>query len=137
MATVGGSGVAVPIPDPDDDQSVGNGEIVWHLIEPSYYVDDPTSPGEKAIASGTFAHGKSGVSFIRPDRFKSISAEDFVEQYFPDFGVAAMRVVDVRNYVQCLFVIENNPSSIPWPSDAHVCAYASPRQRARSPWAFT
>src|SRR5437879_6029977 len=92
-------------PDPDDDQTVGNSEIVWHLIEPQYYVDDPNNPGTKIIKSGTFAHGKSGVSFVRPALGVT---KDFVHKHFPKLGIAAIKVKDIRQQAKCLFVIEND-----------------------------
>jgi hypothetical protein len=110
------------VPDPDDDLSIGHDELVWHLIEPQYYVDDPNNPGKKIILDGTFAHGRSGVSFLRPALGVTRS---LVKSYFPGARIAEMKAGDVRQKARCLFVIENDPT-FPWPKDSHICAYASP-----------
>jgi hypothetical protein len=122
MATVGGGSVAASVPDPDDDQSIGNDEYVWHVIEPHYYVDDLNNPGRKIILDASFAHGKSGVSFLRPKLGVDLA---LIRKYFPNAGISAMTAGDVRVKTRCLFVIENDPNE-PWPTDAHICAYASP-----------
>lgn len=125
---MGGGGGAAPVLDPDDDQSIGNDEYVWHVIEPQYYVDDPNNPGTKIIKSGTFAHGKSGVSFVRP---KLGVTAAFIRKYFPNGGIAAIKVEDIRVQAKCLFAIENDPTvpPIPWPKDSHICAYKAPGKK--------
>jgi hypothetical protein len=121
MATMGGGSAAAPALDPDDDPRIKNDEIIWHLIDPSHYVDDPNFPGQKRITSASFSHSKSGVSFLRRTNPK-IDVQ-YVQARFPGFGIAEFKVEDVRTQARCLFVIEQDPQ---WPPDSHIVAYAAP-----------
>jgi hypothetical protein len=131
MANVGGSGVAVPVVPDLDDHSVRDDELVWHLIDPQYYRDDPLNSGKKVIDSGTVSHGKSGISFLRPD--SSVITVSNIQKNFPGFGIAQLKVEDIRKKAGCLFAIENDPL-FSWPKDSHVCAYKAPKKSRLKGW---
>jgi hypothetical protein len=120
MATMGGGSAAVPVLDPDDEPRVKNDELIWHLIEPQLYVDNPNFPGQKILKSGTFSHGHSGVSFVRCV-IAAITIQ-YVQTHFPGYGIAEFTVAEVRA-IGCIFQIEPDPQ---WPPDAHICAYKPP-----------
>jgi hypothetical protein len=121
MRKLGGSGVA-SVPDPDDDLSIQPDELVWHIVLPDYFVENPAIPGKKIIKSAAMAHGHSGVSFLRPKLGVDLA---MVRSYFPKAGIAEMTAGELRQKARCLLVIENDPK-FPWPKDSHVCAYGSP-----------
>ena len=128
MAKPGGSGAGPSL----DDWKVQNDEIVWRLIDPQYYPEDPNIPGTRRIAVGTFSHNKKGVSFLR-SHLLGPDPQAFIKQRFPKWGIAALKAEDVRIQAGCLFAIESDPF-FTWPPDSHVCIYKSPNKNRLKPW---
>jgi hypothetical protein len=124
-----GGGAATSDPDLDD-WNVRDDETVWRLIDPQYFVDDPSIPDKKIIKVGSFSHNKKGVSFLRPGPSVTVA---FVQANFPGFGIAAIKAADIRKLAGCLFVVENDPT-FPWPKDAHLCVYKAQLKNRLKPW---
>jgi hypothetical protein len=99
-----------------DDPEVKDDEELWRLIAPDWYPADPTT-GERAIDEAAFSHNKQ-VSALR----SSLVTEAEVKQHFPDHGIAALPVAEVRKS-GCVIRIEDQP---PWPAKAHVVIRKSP-----------
>jgi hypothetical protein len=130
MAKLGGSGVAAT---PDlDDRNVKDDEVVWRLIDPQYYHEDPNNPGKRIIDVATFSHNKKGVSLLRPHLLGSDPC-NYIQQRFPKWGIAELKAEDVRKLAGCLFAIEPDPN-FNWPPDSHVCIYKAPRKNRLKPW---
>ena len=116
-----------------DDLRVTDDEIVWRLIDPKYYVEDPTNPGKRIIAVGTFSHTSKGVSLLRESVLKGQEKDPvgFIQRRFPKFGIAALKAADVRK-AGCLFAIETDPL-YNWPRDCHVGIYKAPNKGRMKP----
>jgi hypothetical protein len=129
-----GGGVAAPGQNLDDLR-VKDDEIVWRLIDPKYYVEDPANPGQRVIAIGTFSHTKKGVSMIREVLLRQQAPDPiaFIKQRFPKWGIAALKAVDVRKEAGCIFAIEPDPLYA-WPPDGHVCIYKAPLKNRMKTW---
>jgi hypothetical protein len=115
-----------------DDHNVKDDELIWRLIDPQYYQEDPSNPPARIIAVGAFSHNKKGVSFLRKTLLGS-DPVDFIKLNFPKWGIAEFLADDIRVKAGCLFAIEGDPS-FPWPKHSHVCIYKSPNKNRLKPW---
>jgi hypothetical protein len=117
--------VATPVQSLDDLRVLDT-EVVWRLIHPKYYQENPSVPGEWVIASGAFSFNHKNCSVLR----SSLVLLDDVKAAFPKYGIAALRASDVRLKALCCFALENDPA---WPNDAHACIYKAPNKKPLKP----
>ena len=111
-----------------DDLRVLDSEILWRLIHPRYYVENPNMLGSWVIQAGAFAHNHRNCSVLR----SGLVSIDFVKANFPNYGIAALKAEDVRMKAQCVLAIETDPN-FSWPTDAHACLYKAPNKKSLKP----